>query len=251
MKTKLLTPALIVLTAISSLYAYKKHNDNTVLKKELTESVLQKEKTHKQIAELTNSYETINNKNKKLSKRFISEINKIIQLKESVNELDKDLKTDKKIISQKTLLAKNLANENKVLAYQVNEAQSLKISSFNVTKMKRKLNGKYTNTSKTSKTDLFKLNILIDKNELGIPGQKIFHAQVINPDGNIISVHKDVQLNNKIITCSDEIIFDYQKEKLEIVSLIEVNRDSLKPGKYLINAFIDGKLISQRNIKLD
>lgn len=251
MKTKLLTPTLIILTALSSIYAYKKHKENVQLQTELSKSIRAKNNIQKRITEVTENFEKVSTKNKKLSRRFISEINKIIKLKDSVNELDHNLKTDQQILSQKTNLAQSLADKNKALSKEITEAKSLKIASMTISKMKKKVNGKYTTTSRTSKIDALKLVVKIEENDLALSGQKLFHVQLINPEGQIISIYKDVQLNNKILTCSDEVIFNYQKENIEVISLLQVNRDNLKSGNYSINAFIGGKLISTSHINLE
>ena len=248
---KNLTPALIVLTFVSFGFGYLKQNENTKLKEELQKNITQKENIQKRIAQITKNYEKINNKNKRLSKRFISEINKIIKLKDSVNELDSYLKTDQQNLSQKNILVQNLSDQNKALSNEMKMAKSLKIASITVSKMKKKLNGKYVSTTKKSRTDAFKINVQILKNDLAIKGAKNFHLQLIDPNNNIVSQIKKVQLNNRILACSAEIIFDYQKENTSLVSLIEVNRDALQDGEYTINAFIDGRLASEKSILLE
>ena len=65
-------------------------------------------------------------KNKKLSKRIISEINKIISLKDSVDELDNNLQKDKNALTKKTYLTKKLSNKISYLATKIDKAKSLK-----------------------------------------------------------------------------------------------------------------------------
>jgi len=247
---KLITPVLIVLTTISFLYGYQKNNKNIELEGALIKSIEERERTLQKIYEITTDYDKATNKNKKLSKRFISEVNKIIRLKDSVDELDNNLKKDKKVLSKKTILTNKLTDQNKVLSKEIKEAKSLNIYAIDVSAMKRKQSGKYIETSKLTKIDAFNISIQIAKNKLALMGQKLFHIQLINPNHKIISPSKKVLLNNKTLTYSGEIIFDYQRENIELNSMIEVNRDSLKPGEYLINAFINGKFVSKTRFNL-
>ncbi len=239
LKKKALPSILLTLTLVSSIYALKKSNDFNDLSNKFEKSSEQKKELQQKLDKTTANYEKLYNKNKKLSRRVISEINKIITLKDSVNELDLDLRKDKKALTRKATLTKNLTNKINDLALEVNKAKLLKASNINVLTMRKKNNGKFTKTTNTKKIDAFKINFQIHKNEVADSGKKRIHIQVIDPDNKVILSENT---NNEY---SDEISVDYQNEGLDIISLINVNRDNIKLGKYKVNAYVDGDNISK------
>lgn len=241
LKKKALPSILLTLTLVSSIYAFKKSNDLNTANSKLEESIEQKKELQKKLDKTTTNYEKLYNKNKKLSRRVISEINKIISLKDSVNELDLDLKKDKKALTKKANLTKSLTNKINNLALEVNKAKLLKASNINVLTMRKKNNGKFTKTTNTKKIDAFKINFQIHKNEVADSGKKRIHIQVIDPDNKVI-LSETTNTNDKY---SDEISVNYQNEGLDIISLINVDRDNIKLGKYKVNAYVDGDTISK------
>lgn len=251
LKKRLFTPILILATICSSSLAIKKNIENTNLDKELKKAIQEKEIAQKKLDQITNSYENINHKNKKLSKRVIKETNKIISLKNSVDKLDTDLKADKKVLSKKTYIAQNLTNENKALADEIKKAKALEITAVSITPMRKKLNGKFIKTTKTKKTDAFKVSFQIQKNTIAAAGEKRIQLQLINPENEIILVKEEALNKNTSMYYSDEMIIDYNNELLDVITLIAVNREELISGQYEVKTFIDGDFITKSNFNVN
>lgn len=293
-KKKVLIPFLFLLIIFLISFTYKKNDDYNDLKKIFVED---KKELQEELNQVANNYKDLTVKNKKLSKRIIKEINKIISLKNSVNELDvknfslirtyrkkvseiqqhnrelfaqvdslnlvnqvlrKDNIVTKKILTKKTkiatkLIRKNnsLAKINKKLVAQMKPAKKIRTSDIKAVAMRSKGSGKLSNTSKSNRTDAFKINFKLLKNEITTPGSKNIHIQVQDTKNNVIAAKKVVKLNNKEkIKCSDEIVANYKNEELDVLSLILVDRDDIDKGEYKINVFIDGNFTSSSIVTL-
>lgn len=251
LKKKIFPALLIVATIFSALYGLKKNNDYSTIKSKLKESVEQKEELQQKLDKTKAKQQKLAIKNKKLSKRIISEINKIISLKDSVNELDNDLQKDKYALTEKTYLTKKLSNKVNYLATKIDKAKSLKTNISEVATMKKRSNGKFTKTSNKNKVDAFKISFQVLENEIASSEKKRISIQVLDPENNIIKA-KILSSSKKNIAnkYSDELIIDYNNELLDVVSLIEVERENIKTGKYNIIIFIEGVSSTKKTFTL-
>ncbi len=263
---KTLLIGLIGATLISCIYSYNKSKQYNSLNKEYENVVFEKKIMEDKLAKIIENYKNANNKNKQLSKKVVSEINQIITLKKSVDTLDKSIETEKKLANNKAYLAKNLSDENKALYNQINykenltehlsnknkalndeinKVKGLKTSSFETRSMRKKINGTFTSTSNTNKIDAFKVSFKIKKNTLADSGKKNIYIQIINPKKEIIAFKHQTKVNNTIIPYSDKLTINYNKESLNITSLIEVNRENIYIGQYEVITYVDDQLLNK------
>ena len=250
-KKKIFPVLLLTLAVFSSLYAFKKSNDYSSIDNKFKESIEEKKELQQKLDKATTNLQKLVIKNKKLSRRVISEINKIINLKGSVDELDNDLRKDKNALTKKTYLTKQLSNKINYLATKIDKAKLLKTNTIEVTTMKKRNNGKFTKTSNRNKIDAFKVNFQVLKNEITTPEKKRISLQILDPDNNVvISKIASLLKNNTVNKYSDELTIDYNNESLDIVSLIEIERKSVKAGKYKIIVFIEGLLTTKKIFSL-
>ncbi|TYP99767.1 hypothetical protein C7447_101371 [Tenacibaculum adriaticum] len=189
--------------------------------------------------------------------------NKILFSKvDSLSTINDNLKQDNivatEILNQKDSLASSLTKRNddleqtnKKLSAQISTAAQIKTTPINFEAMKERSSGKLTSTSRSSRTDAFRINFKLLKNEITAPGNKKIYVQVQDIKNNVITPKGVVTLKNDAkIEYSDEIIANYDNEELGILSLILVNRDDINEGEYKVNVFVDGIYTTSSVVKL-
>jgi hypothetical protein len=141
-------------------------------------------------------------------------------------------------------LAKNdtLSLQNMQLSEKVAIGSILKVNSAKVLAMRQKTNGKLVATARARNTDAFRINFRIAKNEISEPGERQVYIQVLNSKGQTIAKKGDLIINNVAVNYSDQTIVNYLNEAIDVISLIEVNRDDIEKGPYNVNIYIEDKL---------
>lgn len=151
------------------------------------------------------------------------------------------------ILAQKETINTSLINKNnnlekkqKILQSKIDAGSILKTSSINAVAMKERSNGKLTSTSRSSRTDAFRVNFDLLENPVADTGKKTVYIQITDQNNNVIAPKGVTNLKNGAnIQYTDAIDVTYNNDKLNLVSLILVNRDDINKGKYTISTFID------------
>lgn len=226
----------------------------------------------KELKESFESYDKLHTENKKLSKRVISEINRIMTLSDSVKHLDESLKKNNLALTDKIILSKDLSSKNKkitsrnknlnnkvsenddlnskynklnseiskakqeILDVKNSITSSIFISNIETTPMKKKIRGNFVKTGNHKKIDGFKTKF-----------------QIIN--NNISNSSKTVSLKlsnseNKTLNYTNEIELDFNKKIIDVVAFIEVERKQITSGKYDLIVFVNNKKIKTSNIEI-
>ena len=147
---------------------------------------------------------------------------------------------------------KTLLKVNKELKTQVAPAAEIKTSAIKAVAMKEKNSGGLIETYKNNRTDAFRVSFSLLKNNLTVPGNKKILIQIKDEYNKVIAA-KEQQIilkNNETIKYSDALITDYKNEKIEILSLILVDRKNIDEGEYTVNVYIDGSYSSGAIIAL-
>ncbi|CAM1349427.1 hypothetical protein [Tenacibaculum insulae] len=143
-----------------------------------------------------------------------------------------------------------LNQEKRLLNDRIAVAEIIQISSVKASAMKKRRNGKYTTTSKSSKTDAFKVEFNLLENNIVSPGNKSIYIQ-ITKNNTVVFPSKEVQLKNKEkIFCNDILNAEYKNKQIAAISFIKVNRDDVSKGPYMINVFIDGVFAKKTSLQL-
>lgn len=144
----------------------------------------------------------------------------------------------------------SLDQQKKELKQKIAIAEIIEISSIKVVAMKKRRSGKHTSTSRSNKTDAFKIEFNLLENNIISPGPKPIYIQIIN-NKNVLFPAKEVTLKNKDkILCNDILAAKYNNKQLSIVSFINVNRNKINKGLYKINVFVDGFYAKSTSIEL-
>ncbi|MGG8496130.1 hypothetical protein ACQY1Q_06915 [Tenacibaculum sp. TC6] len=145
------------------------------------------------------------------------------------------------ILSQKETINNELTEKYKKLEAKVAIASKIDISPVQVVAMKERSSGKLTTTSRSNRTDAFKVNFDLLENPITESGKKMVYIQIIDEKKNVITPKGKTNLKNGAkILYSDSLMVNYNNRRMSLVSLVLVNRDDILKGKYTISAFVDG-----------
>jgi len=244
---------LIGTSVISSAIAINKTKDINEIENQFKLKSIENNSLTNKLATTSTSLSELNQKNKKLSKRLIKEINKIISLKDSVNNLDDNLKKENKKLASKNSTTARLIREKKQLEKEIENAKKLEnelkllstknnkitVSEIKTTLMRKKGNGGFVKTQNSNKIDAIKTNFkILDTESVAELGKKKVNIKFYNRKNNTLS-YTDVQ----------EIDFD--KKNVNITSIIEVDRKKIEKGLYNVVAYVDGKKINWASTIID
>ncbi len=144
-----------------------------------------------------------------------------------------------------------LVAQNMELARKVEIGGAINVENVNITAMKMRSNGKYTETNKAQKTDAVKVEFRLIENEIAEPGDKEAYIVVINPAGQVINakgtfMDKD-DMEKKY---TDQTIVNYENANLDVVMLVERKGEKYEAGTYPIEVYVEGKLVGSANMEL-
>ncbi|PKH50089.1 hypothetical protein CXF68_04920 [Tenacibaculum sp. Bg11-29] len=162
------------------------------------------------------------------------------------------------ILHQKETINTSLTEKNekleeikKTLETKVAIGGIIKTSPVIVVAMKERSSGKLTSTSRSNRTDAFKINFDLLQNLVANAGEKSVYIQIIDENEKVIAPKGVTKLKDGgKIQYTDSIEVNYNNDKLSLVSLILVNRDDINKGKYTISAFVDGVYSGATTVKL-
>mgnify|MGYP000200440860 FL=1 len=138
----------------------------------------------------------------------------------------------------------------KELKQKIAIAEIIEISSIKVVAMKKRRSGKHTSTSRSNKTDAFKIEFNLLENNVINPGPKAIYIQIVNNNSVIFPAKEIVLKNSEKILCNDILTAKYHNKQLSVISFIDVNRDDINEGSYKINVFVDGVFTNHTIIDL-
>jgi hypothetical protein len=153
-------------------------------------------------------------------------------------------------ISKQLAKFDTLSIQNVQLTEKVAIGSVLKVSSSKILAMRERSNGKLVETSRSRNTDAFRINFTIGKNAISEQGERQVYIQIVDAKGATIASKGEVTFNETLITYSDQTIINYLNEPVDIISLVEVNRDDIVKGIYNVNIYIEDKFVGATNITL-
>ncbi|MGV8947387.1 MAG: hypothetical protein ACOH1N_13225 [Lutibacter sp.] len=200
--------------------------------------------------------------NYSLLRRYKGEIFKLEESNKKLFVLNESLKSSNQLLTTNLdsanvkitkQIAKNdtLTVQNLTLAQKVALGSELKVSAAKVIAMKERNNGKLVETSRANNTDALRINLTIVKNEIAEKGDHQVYIQVVDSKGTTLSQKGEFMLsNNTMVSYSDLSMVNYLNEAIDVISLVEVNRDLMKTGVYTVNIYIDNKFVGATKIVL-
>lgn len=234
--------------------------DNVIDDKRELASRFKKERN--KILQLRDTIRNLKQKNYYLIKNYrnriadLEEQNKVLFLTvDSLSVVTSELKEENELVKEaldkKSSLSSDLARANRFLKRKVARAGVIKISPISIITMKKRNSGRYTTTSRSSRTDAFKISFDLLRNDLASVGDKTIYIQIINEDKNVISARGNVRLRNgSRFVYSDYMKANYQQVGTRIISLIKVDRNQINKGSYFINVYVEGVYAGSEKIRL-
>ena len=144
-----------------------------------------------------------------------------------------------------------LVAQNMELARKVEIGEAINDENVNVTAMKMRSNGKYTETNKAQKTDAIKVEFRLIENEIAEPGDKEAYIVLKNPAGQVINAKGTFEVEDggeKKYT--DQTVVNYSNSDLDVVMLVERKGEKYEKGTYPIEVYVEGKLVGSANLEL-
>ncbi|MFY7671799.1 hypothetical protein ACOSP6_12000 [Tenacibaculum sp. MEBiC06402] len=155
--------------------------------------------------------------------------------------------------SQKNLRRKNITLQKRQaqLKAKVDIAGIIKVSNIVAEAMKERSSGKLTSTSRSRRTDAFRVKFDLLANPVTSPGKKEILIQILDEEKKVVASkgNKDIKDGSNVFY-SDNMFANYDNNRLGVVSLILVNRDDIKKGTYTVNAYVDGVFSARTQLKL-
>jgi hypothetical protein len=149
------------------------------------------------------------------------------------------------IISQldiQTTYNDSLVVQNLELAEKVEIGGAINVENVNVTALKKRSNGKFTETNKAQKTDAIKVEFRLSENKIATMGDKEAYIILTNPKGQVINAKGTFLLVDEVteLKYTDHTIINYENADLDVVMLIERKGDKYQKGEYGIQVFVEG-----------
>lgn len=156
--------------------------------------------------------------------------------------LTSNLDSAKVVITKQIAKNDTLTVQNLTLAQKVAIGSELKIGAAKVLAMKERSSGKLVETTRANNTDALRINLTIIKNDIAEKGDRQVYIQIVDAQGKTMSSKGEFTLsNNTQVSYSDLSMVNYMNEAIDLISLVEVNRDLMKAGVYTVNIYIENK----------
>ena len=200
--------------------------------------------------------------NYSLLRRYKGEISKLEESNKKLFLLNESLKTSNQLLttnldSANVVITRQIAQndtlttQNLTLAEKVAIGSELKVSTAKAIAMRERNNGKLVETSRSRNTDALRINFTIVKNEISEQGDRQVYIQIMDSNGKTLVPKGEFMLRDSTkVSYSDLSMVNYLNEDIDLISLVEVNRDMMKSGLYTVNIYIDNKFVGATKIEL-
>ncbi len=269
---KIIVGVVILLFILLAYWSYTTYQENENIKSSLT---TEKERIEEELKNISIEYTSEIEKGNMLSNDLIVARERITRLRDSVINLegsvavmsrlrkelskikDERLELTAKIskleasnkylvrINDSTLAALNeemIKSELKEetvtkLTENVKQAATLIPTNFKMDGVIVRNSGKQIINDRASRVDDLKVCFTLPENALAERGVSSFYLQVINPENNVMGVAKTVAFDEKILTYSKKVDFNYQGKELSICELLDADVEKIIKGTYRVNLF--------------
>lgn len=190
----------------------------------------------------------------RISKKLIYQNDSLVKSNELLNSQNQELNEDKQVLTsdlqKQTSFNDTLVKQNLDLAKKVAIGEIVKVSNFKVTTYRERSGGKFKESTRARRVDMFKISLLLNENPIAEKRNISAHVSIIKPDGNVL-VEKGgfTNVDGNRVKFSEESNIPYNKSALISDIIVTVTGEKLDKGTYLINFYTDGiKVGSVRHI---
>lgn len=203
------------------------------------------------IVQLRDSVANLTSVNRNMLARFKSRIadletkNKRLffltdSLKEANQFLSLEVVTAKKTIEEQTVANTELTTKNTELTNVVNVGSVLIVNEVKASAMRQRGNDKLVETNSFNKTDAFRVSFKIAENRIAPKGNRNVYYTIKDPAGNVLKNAGTITIeNSQSVQYSDKTTAVYDNKALDVIAVINVDRNTMVQGSYSIDVFID------------
>ncbi len=234
--------------------------DDAISKNTSLSTELQKQK--ESIQNFKDSLKAIKRTNWKLIKFYKNKIknlnvvsNRLVYLNDSLvksnqllNQENQDLAVQKDSLTsnlkEQTNYSNTLANQNLELAKKVAAGKVVKSSNFNVVAYKERSHGKYKETDRARRVDIFKTSFVLNENPIADEKDIVAYVVITKPNGEIL-VNKGVfsSTTSERLHYSETSTIPYKKAAITSDIFIKFGDIKLEKGKYIIDFYVNNEKV--------
>jgi len=145
----------------------------------------------------------------------------------------------------------NIVTDDKnILEKKVNTASQLGVEYVNVLSFKKKNNGKFTESLIAKRTNKIEACFTIMDNKVAPTGDKLIYLRVVSPIGKPLMGFSKATLTDfegKQVEATSSQMVNYTGEKQNICLAYENEERILESGTYLIEIYVENRLVHQSN----
>jgi cell division septum initiation protein DivIVA len=168
--------------------------------------------------------------------QLITENNQLKAQNESLTQSVQNLNEDKRNLQQKVSVASEL------------KAEYVKINSY-----KKKGSGKLVESAIAKRTNKIEACFTVMDNSVAQQGERMAYLVITEPGGKILAGYSKAEFtdaNGETLNATASYKFNYDGQKQNVCLSYENNERVLNSGSYMVDVYLEGKLVSSSVINL-
>lgn len=200
--------------------------------------------------------------NTAMTEKLRKELEELKRLKEEYLERIDLLLTENNELREKTrkldstVAALNV--QRNTLEKRISAASALRAESPEITSLRKKNNGRYSETSLARRTNRLDICFYLPDNRAAEPGERSVYVRILSPENKVIgnrsmgsSSFMTPETNEELLYTVRKVI-NYNNERQQVCTFYEEEEEakSFPPGQYSIEIYVEGYLASTTNYTL-
>jgi len=154
-------------------------------------------------------------------------------------------------IEVQTQVNDSLSVQNTELTEKVTKGAALQVNSVSAIAMKESSGDKLKETTRASRTDVFRVSFKISSNPIADSGLKTAHIVLQNAKGNVLSPAGSFSDTAGFdVIYSDMTEVEYGNEDIEVITLTNIAEEDLEKGDYYVKVYLEKQLLGASKIYL-
>lgn len=199
--------------------------------------------------------------NSAMTEKLRRELEELKRLKEEYLERIDNLLTENNELREKTRKLDStvaaLSVQRTTLEKRISAASALKAESPEVTSLRRKNNGRYSETALARRTNRLDICFYLPDNRAAEPGERSVYVRILSPENKVIGNRSMGSSSFMTPGTNEELLYtvrkviDYNNKRQQVCTFYEEEEaKSFPPGQYSIEIYVDGYLASTTSYTL-
>lgn len=187
----------------------------------------------------------------KLNKKLNAELAELRKMRENYLERIDQLITENNLLKSQnealTQSVQSLNEDKKNLQQKVTVASELKAEYVKVVSYKKKSSGRYVESAIAKRTNKIEVCFSVMDNAVAQNGDKMAYIVITEPGGKILgglTKGEFTGTNGETLNSTASYKFNYDGSKQNICMAYENDQRLLAPGSYMVDVYLDGKLVN-------